>query len=86
MTSVTLYTKADCHLCDSAREVIENLRSEFEFQLEQVDITCDESLNDLYRERIPVVAVEGEEVAAIFVRAEALRSALRGAASRATIR
>ena len=61
MTRVTLYGKAGCHLCDEAREVVEAVRAERGFELEQIDITRDPELEARYRERIPVVAINGEE-------------------------
>ena len=62
MTTVTLYTKPDCCLCDEALEVIERVRSQVGFALERVDVTGDRGLYDRYRERLPVVAVDGAEV------------------------
>ena len=61
MTRVTLYGKAGCHLCDEAREVVEAVRAERGFELEEIDITRDPELEARYRERIPVVAIDGEE-------------------------
>jgi hypothetical protein len=62
MTTVTLYTKPDCCLCDEALEVIERVRAQVGFDLERVDVTGDRGLYDRYRERLPVVAVDGAEV------------------------
>ena len=61
MTLVTLYGKPGCHLCDEAREVLGAVRARRAFDLEEVDITRDPALEREYRERIPVVAVDGEE-------------------------
>jgi glutaredoxin len=62
MTTVTLYTKPDCHLCDSAHEVLEEIREEFDFDIERVDISRDRALHKRYGVRIPVVAVDGVEL------------------------
>jgi glutaredoxin len=62
MTTVTLYTKPDCCLCDEALEVIERVRREHRFALEKIDIMSDPSLVDRHAERIPVVLVNGAEV------------------------
>jgi hypothetical protein len=60
---VTLYTRAGCHLCEEAREVIMGLRDELSpFELREVDIEQDDELLASYLERIPVVAVDGEVV------------------------
>lgn len=58
---VTLYSKADCHLCDIVKERLASARKQVEFNLETVDITTEPGLWERYRERIPVVLVNGEE-------------------------
>jgi glutaredoxin len=62
MTTVTLYTKPDCHLCDVAHEVLEGVREDFGFDIEHVDISQDRMLKKRYGVRIPVVAVDGVEL------------------------
>ena len=62
MTRVTLYGKAGCCLCDEAKEAIAAVRAERAFELEEVDVSLDPVLNRVYGERIPVVAVEDEEL------------------------
>jgi hypothetical protein len=74
--SVTLVVASGCHLCESARKVIDRVRVEVPFELEEVDITGDEDLERRYRERIPVVLVDGEEVFTYFVHPDALRRRL----------
>ena len=61
MTRVTLYGKAGCCLCDEARAVIEAVATTHAFELEEVDVSVDPGLHRRYGERIPVVAVDGEE-------------------------
>jgi glutaredoxin len=75
MTTVTLYTKDDCHLCEEVRELLEATSLEFDFDLVQVDISEDEALRDLYGERIPVVAVDGVELFELRVDERQLRIA-----------
>jgi hypothetical protein len=64
---VTLYGKAGCHLCDDAREVVERVREEHPFELREVDISLDPVLFREYGERIPVLALDGEELFDHFV-------------------
>jgi glutaredoxin len=59
---VTLYGKPGCHLCDDAREVVERVRREHPFELREVDISLDPALFREYGERIPVLALNGEEL------------------------
>ena len=72
MTVVTLYGKPGCCLCDEAREAIAAVRREREFVLEEVDVSLDPALHDRYGERIPVVAVDGEEAFELHLDAAAL--------------
>jgi glutaredoxin len=60
--TVTIYGRPGCHLCDDARAILERLRAETPFDLRAVDIEDDDVLLRTYLERIPVVAVDGEEV------------------------
>jgi glutaredoxin len=62
MATVTLYSKPDCHLCVDALQALERLQQELGFALIERDITCDETLHRAYFERIPVVALDGEEL------------------------
>jgi glutaredoxin len=59
---VTLYGKPGCHLCDDAREAVARVRERRPFELREVDVTLDPALHREYGERIPVLAVNGEEL------------------------
>ena len=76
MTKVTIYGKAGCCLCDEAKEALAELRAERPFELEEVDVSVDPALNHRYGERIPVVAVEGEELFEYHVDLPVLRDRL----------
>jgi glutaredoxin len=58
---LTLYGRAGCHLCDEARAAVAAARAERDFELEEVDVALDPRLERRYGERVPVVAVDGEE-------------------------
>ncbi|MGH3092107.1 MAG: glutaredoxin family protein [Gaiellaceae bacterium] len=73
---VTLYHAAGCHLCESAKRVLAQVRAEVPFELEEVDIGSEPELERRYRERIPVVAVDGEEAFTFFVHPDGLRRRL----------
>ena len=57
-----LYTAAGCHLCDAARRTVYAVRDERGFDLREVDITSDDELHRRFLERIPVIALDGEEI------------------------
>ena len=60
--TVTLYGRPGCCLCDEAREHLERLRAGRAFVLQEIDITSDDVLHRRFLERIPVVALDGEEI------------------------
>jgi hypothetical protein len=74
VTRVVVYHAPGCHLCERALEVVEDVRAGSAFELELVDISGDEALEARYRERLPVVEVDGEEAFTYFVAADRLRA------------
>src|SRR5262249_40393951 len=64
---LTVYSKPDCHLCAEAMSVLRRLQGELGFVLQELDITADEALHRAYFERIPVVAIDGEELLQYFI-------------------
>jgi glutaredoxin len=76
LAMVVLYGRADCHLCDEARAVLERVRADVPFDLVERDIERDDALHRRYLERIPVVEVAGEEVFEFFVEEAELRRRL----------
>jgi glutaredoxin len=69
---LVLYGRPGCHLCDDARIVLERIAEPFA----EIDITTDDALHAAYPERIPVVALDGEELFDFFVDEGALRAHL----------
>ena len=61
-TQITIYQRDGCHLCEIARAQLEQLQSDYQFELEQIDIESSDHLHRLYLERIPVIALDGEEL------------------------
>jgi len=58
---VVLYSRASCHLCDVAREILLAELSRAPFELEEVDIDRDDDLVREYGLRVPVVTIDGDE-------------------------
>lgn len=58
--------------------MIQAVRAEIPFDLREIDIESDDALIRDYGLRIPVVAVDGEELFEISVQAVALRAAVGG--------
>lgn len=59
---ITLYTGANCHLCEQAKALLYPLLSERGLRLVEIDIHQNEQLKEQYGIRIPVVALtNGQE-------------------------
>jgi glutaredoxin len=76
MSVVTVYSRADCHLCAKAIATLRRMQREIGFSLSELDIDEDEDLQRAYFERIPVIALDGEELFDFFVDEPALRERL----------
>jgi glutaredoxin len=74
--TITLYSRPGCHLCDEARTQLVRLQRTLPFALQEVDIEQDDALHHRYLERIPVIALDGEELFDFFVDEQALRRRL----------
>jgi glutaredoxin len=62
-TVITLYTRKRCPLCDKAKNTILELKENWMFNLEEIDIDNSDELTEQYGLMIPVVHINGEEVA-----------------------
>jgi glutaredoxin len=62
-TVISFYTRKRCPLCEKAKKTILELKEEFNFSLEEIDIDESDELTELYGIMIPVVHIDGEEVA-----------------------
>jgi glutaredoxin len=76
VTTVVLYGRPGCHLCDEAREALNALNAGRGFALREVDIERDQGLHARYLERIPVVEVDGEVVSELAFEPERLLARL----------
>lgn len=74
---VTLYTRAGCHLCEAAEATIADVvAGRDDVEVVVVDIDGDPALTERYTVRVPVVVVDGEEIAEYEVAPGALAAAL----------
>ncbi len=80
MSTVTVYTHADCHLCEEALCVLRAIQAQSPFELIELDIRADEALERAYFERVPVIAVDGEELCEFVVDEGLVRERLTEAA------
>ena len=75
-TRVTLYTRAGCHLCEEAERVVRGEQAAGGFRLELVDIDRDPEQARRYGVRVPVVAVDGQDLFEYEVPVDLLRARL----------
>ncbi len=62
LPQVTFYTKAGCHLCEQAREMLDDIATEVEYELTEIDIRSNLALFEQYRYRIPVIIVNATHI------------------------
>ncbi len=80
MSEIVVYTRPGCHLCVEAIADLRRLQGELGFALSERDIDGDETLLRAYFERIPVVALDGEELFDFYVDETVLRERLESRA------
>ena len=76
MVTVTLYTKPGCSLCETVEKTIRFVRQKRAFNFEECNIEDDTIIYDQYKHDIPVIAVNGKEIARHQLTAAALEIAL----------
>jgi glutaredoxin len=76
MKTVTLYTKRGCHLCETVEATLAVVGRRHRFTLLRRDICEDAADFELYGHDVPVVLVNGVEIARHRLSAERLVSAL----------
>jgi glutaredoxin len=59
MTTVTIYSRLGCHLCDDAHNVLESMHEELNFKIEIINIDEDAELIKLYSDQVPVIHIDG---------------------------
>jgi glutaredoxin len=59
---VSFYTKAGCHLCEEAREMLDDIAAQTEFELTEIDIRSNPDIFEEYRYRIPVIIIDATTV------------------------
>lgn len=79
VTTLTIISKPDCHLCDVAREIVEQVTADLPegaVDIEEFSILEDKALYDQWWEKIPVVLIDDRLHAHWRLSAERLRSVL----------
>ena len=59
LASVVLYGKEDCHLCDDAAAILQQVSRDLGIAWAKVDIASDSVLYERFKYRIPVIEIVG---------------------------
>jgi len=73
---VTLFSKPECCLCDTAKMMLNRLKTLYSFQCKEIDISQDFQLLQKYGNSIPVVLVNGQEICQGRIDERQIKSAL----------
>jgi glutaredoxin len=76
--TLVLYGRQYCHLCHDMLAALEDLRGEFDFELEVMDIDADPALEAKYNELVPVLEADGRELCRYFLDVATVREYLSG--------
>lgn len=71
--TITLYTRAGCHLCEQAHDLIRRAARGRPVTITPVDIDTDPMLHERYGDRIPVALIGGSELVWPFTQQQAAR-------------
>ena len=58
---IEILTKSDCSLCDNMKEVVNRVLADYPLKLVTTDIESDPTLYEKFKERIPVLKINGIE-------------------------
>ena len=58
LPKVVFYTKAGCHLCEEARDMLDDIAAQTAYELTEIDIRSDQEIFERYRYRIPVIIID----------------------------
>ncbi len=73
---IKILSKPDCHLCDVAKAVLLDVQKTISFAIEEIDITEDRALFEEFKEKIPVIFINGRKAFKYRVEPDALRRRL----------
>lgn len=74
--TLTLYSRAYCHLCDDMLAALESLRGEHDFDVKVVDVAADSVLEARFDALVPVLEADGRELCHYHLDEQAVRAYL----------
>jgi glutaredoxin len=76
VTTVTVFSRHGCHLCELAIETLSTLDKELNFRIDVIYIEDNKELITLYSDQIPVIHIDGKHHDFYKVDVERFRSSL----------
>ena len=58
---IEILTKNDCYLCDDIKEIVNRVLPDYPVKLVVTDIESDPTLHEKFKERIPILKINGIE-------------------------
>ena len=83
MTTLTIYSRPGCHLCDEMKAVVRRVALSMPSRpvtVVEIDISTDPALDERYGLEIPVLLVEGKKAAKYRIAEDELKRVLAGRA------
>ena len=71
-TELVVYSRAGCHLCDALLEELDSFCSNNPFNYQNIDISGDSNLEDLYGTKVPVVTYNSVILCEYFLDVDAI--------------
>jgi glutaredoxin len=63
MPTLTLYTRAGCHLCEEMKRVVAAVARRVPLVVEEIDVAADPALERTWGHEVPVLLLDGRRVA-----------------------
>ena len=83
MTTLTIYSRPGCHLCEEMKAVVRRVARSMPSRpvtVVEIDISTDPALDERYGLEIPVLLVEGKKAAKYRIAEDELKRVLAGRA------
>lgn len=58
---LTLYSRADCCLCDEMKDVVRQVAAKIALDLEEIDVDSSAQLKEQYGSEVPVLFINGKK-------------------------
>jgi len=71
--TLTLYTRKDCHLCEDMHRQLQELQSDYDFEIDLRDVDAHSDWTSAYSDKVPLLFAGSDEICRYFLDLEALK-------------